>query len=187
MLYNPAMGKDSYVALLRGINVGGKHKLPMKDLAELLATTHCKNIRTYIQSGNVVFSATQAVARGLVTEVATKIGERFGFAVPVVIRSAAEMVEVVRNNPFLARGLSEKDLHVGFLASRPSAEAVAKLDHQRSPGDEFEVVGTEIYFYLPNGAGQTKLTNAYLDSRLATISTSRNWATVLKLCEMAQQ
>jgi uncharacterized protein (DUF1697 family) len=176
----------SYVALLRGINVGGKHILPMKDLVEVCSATKCENVRTYIQSGNVVFAASEKTAGLLAPLLARKIEERFGFPVPVILRSREQLEQVVRNNPFLKSGKPEKTLHVSFLADTPAPAAIQTLDPNRSAPDEFRVVGGEIYFYLPNGAGKSKLTNAYFDTRLATIGTVRNWATVLKLLAMTQ-
>jgi len=178
------MSTKTYAALLRGINVGGKHIVPMKDLAEIFATAECKDVRTYIQSGNVVFTCTNNVAAGLCRSLEKKIEARYGFPAPVVLRSHEELAQVSRSNPFLKAGKAEQTLYVSFLANEPAAEAVAKLDPQRSPGDEFRVIGREIYLHFPNGAGRSKLTNAYFDSRLSTTSTSRNWATVLKLLEM---
>ncbi len=174
------------VALLRGINVGGKHKMPMKELVEVCSAAKCRNVRTYIQSGNVVFTAPANVAKGLALSLARNIEARFGFPVPVVLRSHEQLAQVARNNPFLKAGKPEATLHVSFLADEPAAEAIAKLDPNRSPGDEFRVIGSEIYFCFPNGAGNTKLTSSYLDSRLKTVGTTRNWATVLKLVEMSQ-
>lgn len=175
---------NTYVALLRGINVGGKHKLLMKDLAEVFSSSNCTNVRTYIQSGNVVFCAPPGLAEKLAAALEKKIETRFGFPAPVIIRSHDQLARIARGNPFLSRSGAEKMLHIVFLADEPSAEAISKLDPQRSPGDEFRVLGSEIFLYLPNGAGNSKLTNAYFDSRLSTISTGRNWATVLKLLEM---
>ena len=99
--------------------------------------------------------------------------------------SAGELGETIRNNPFLHAGASENFLHVMFLESQPDASAIAALDPDRSPPDAFVVRGREIYLQCPNGAGSTKLTNAWFDSRLSTISTGRNWRTVLKLFELA--
>lgn len=180
------MGANIYVALLRGINVGGKHIMPMNDLAEIFNVAKCKDVRTYIQSGNVVFTCTDSLAKGLCPTLEKKIEERFGFAAPVVLRSHDQLGRVVSGNPFLKAGKPVTSLHVSFLADAPRAEAIGKLDPNRSPGDEFRVIGAEIYMYLPNGAGNSKLTNAYFDSRLATIGTARNWATVLKLLEMTK-
>ena len=178
------MSANTYVALLRGINVGGKRKLPMKELAQVFSTCKCKDVRTYIQSGNVVFCALPDSVKKLAAAVEKKIEARFGFPVPVVIRSHDQLAKVVRVNPFLTRGASDKMLHVVFLADEPNTAAVRTLDPQRSPGDEFRVIGSEIFLYLPNGAGNSKLTNAYFDSKLSTIGTARNWTTVLNLLEM---
>jgi len=175
----------SYVALLRGVNVGGKNLLPMKDLTCLFEDAGCAGVRTYIQSGNVIFTATQAKADKLPGRIAKTIAERFGYRTPVVLRSAGELGETIRNNPFLQAGASENFLHVMFLESQPDAAAIAALDPDRSPPDAFLVRGREVYLQCPNGAGTTKLTNAWFDSRLSTISTGRNWRTVLKLYELA--
>lgn len=176
----------TYVALLRGVNVGGKHKMPMKDLVEVCSATECGNVRTYIQSGNVVFTAPANVAKRLAHTLAKKIEERFGFPVPVVVRSREQLEQVARNNPFLKAGKPESTLYVSFLADEPTAEAIGKLDPNRSAPDEFRVVGSEIYMHFPNGMGNSKLTSAYFDSRLATVGTARNWTTVLKLVEMSR-
>lgn len=167
-----------HAALLRGINVGGKNLLPMNDLADMFAAAGCRDVRTYIQSGNVVFEASATVLKKLPEIVSRKTG------VPVVVRSHAELDAVVRGNPFPEAGAAEKTLHVAFLADLPGADVVARLDPLRSPPDRFAVVDRHVYLHLPNGMGNSKLTNAWLDSKLSTISTSRNWATVLKLYEM---
>jgi uncharacterized protein (DUF1697 family) len=175
-----------YAALLRGINVSGKNMLPMKELAAMFVAAGCSKVETYIQSGNVVFSAGAGVVKGLDTRISKMIEEGFGHRVPVVIRSAAQMGMVVRENPFLKAGGAVELMHVYFLAAAPGSEMVAGLDAGRSPGDRFEVVGGEIYLELGNGMGKSKLTNAYFDSKLKTVSTARNWRTVLKLVEMLE-
>ena len=176
----------TWVALLRGINVGGKNLLPMTDLAGLFEEAGCAGVRTYIQSGNVLFTASRARAEKLPGLIASGIADRFGYQVPVLLRTAADLGETIRQNPFLEAGASENWLHVLFLADQPDAGRVAALDPLRSPPDAYAVRGREIYLRLPNGGAKTKLTNAYFDSRLATISTVRNWRTVLKLFELAQ-
>ena len=177
-------GDDVYVALLRGVNLGGRNKLPMKDLAGMFARAGCTDVVTYIQSGNVVFRATEACAARVPSAIAKAVADRLGFRAPVVMRTAGELRGVARGNPFLRAGAEAESLHVMFLADRPSPARVATLDPKRSPTDEFEVVGREIYLRCPNGVGRTKLTNAYFDAKLATTSTMRNWRTVLKLVEM---
>lgn len=175
----------TYVALLRGINVGGKNKLPMRDLVELFEQAGCSDVKTYIQSGNVVFKAAARTGERLVAAVEKRITERFALTVPIVLRTSEELVKVARANPFLARKRDEKTLHVIFLADAPSAGAIASLDAQRSPPDEFTVAGREIYVFSPNGVGRSKLTNDYFDRKLATTSTGRNWRTVLTLVELS--
>jgi uncharacterized protein (DUF1697 family) len=175
---------DFYVALLRGINVGGKHKLPMKALVEIFSNCKCSEVRTFIQSGNVVFTAPADAAAKLPALLAKKIEEQFGFAVPVLLRSRDELARALRANPFLRGGLAESALYVYFLADRPSAQAVKLLDPQRFAPDEFRIVGREIYLHLPHGMARTKLTNAYFDAKLSTVCTARNWATAQKLLEM---
>jgi uncharacterized protein (DUF1697 family) len=175
-----------YAALLRGINVGGKNMLPMKELAEIFVKLGCGAVTTYIQSGNVVFSAEEKVATGLGGLIAKRIEERFALKVPVVLRSARDLETVIRGNPYLKAGAAEEMLHVSFLADRPRADFIARLDAARSAPDEFAVVGRDIYMKLVTGAAKTKLTNAYFDSKLKTVSTMRNWRTVLKLAEMTR-
>lgn len=170
-----------YAALLRGINVGGNNKLPMKELAALFTAAGYTNVETYIQSGNVVFEAPAALAKRLPERLREAIEERFGFQVPLTVRSGAELAKVVAGNPFLRQGAAEKELHVYFLADQPPP---AELDAKRSPPDEFVLKGREIYLRLPNGMGRSKLTNAYFDGKLKTVSTARNWATVLHLAAM---
>ena len=173
-----------HVALLRGVNVGGKNLLPMKELVGLFAAAGCDDVKTYIQSGNVIFCADDKVLKGLDRMIAMKVEERFGLKVPVVLRTSLELENVILGNPFLKAGAGEERLHVSFLADQPTAASVAGLDAVRSVPDEFAVVGREIYMNLINGAAKTKLTNAYFDSKLKTVSTMRNWRTVLKLAEM---
>lgn len=197
-LYAPGMAKRAkasargssaaavYVALLRGINVGGKNKLPMSNLAAFFGEAGCAEIRTYIQSGNIVFSASAGTVKRLPNLVARRIAERFRYRVPVVVRSADALRKVAAKNPFLKAGSDADSLHVVFLAGVPDARCVKALDPDRSPGESFKVIGQEIYLHLPNGVARSKLTNAYFDSTLATISTVRNWRTVMKLVEMTE-
>jgi uncharacterized protein (DUF1697 family) len=175
---------SKHVALLRGINVGGKNMLPMKELVALFVKAGCEEVTTYIQSGNVVFRAEDKVVAGLGGGIAKQVEARFGLRVPVVLRTSAEINAVIRGNPFLKVGVGEEMLHVCFLADRPAKDLVAGLDAGRSAPDAFAVVGREIYMQLVNGVSGTKLTNAYFDSKLKTVSTMRNWRTVLKLAEM---
>jgi uncharacterized protein (DUF1697 family) len=174
----------AYLALLRGINVGGKNKLPMRELLQIFTESGCENVKSYIQSGNVVFDAVPGVSAGLPDLIATRIVDRFGYKTPVVLRTAPEVGRILGDNPFLRAGAADDELHVYFLADLPDPRRVDQLDPDRSPPDTFAMRGREIYLRLPNGMARTKLTNAYFDSKLATTSTARNWRTVTKLFEL---
>ena len=175
---------STYVALLRGINVGGKNRLPMRDLTCIFDEAGCRHIRTYIQSGNVVFEADSRSSEEIAGRVVAAIAERFGLAIPILLRTAAEMDDVARGNPFLEAGAPADALHALFLADWPEPRRVASLDPERSRTDAFVVRGREVYLWLPNGAARTRLTNDYFDSRLGTTSTGRNWRTIVNLLEM---
>ena len=172
---------------MRGINVGGKNKLPMATLSAMFAAEGATSVTTFIQSGNVVFDAPAKLAATIAARIERQIEKQLALRVPLVLRSNAEMGDAAARNPFLAAGVDADELHLMFLADKPAAKLVAALDAQRSPGDSFALVGRDLYLRLPNGAARTKLTNAYFDKALATVSTMRNWRTVLKLCELAAQ
>lgn len=176
----------THVVLLRGVNVGGKNRLPMATLTGLLEAAGGQGVATYLQSGNAVLAVTAAVARRLPAEVERRIEAALGLRVPVVVRTVEEFREVVRRNPFPGAARTPRHHHVAFLAGAPSAAAVAALDPARSPPDAFEVQGREVYLSLPNGAAGTRLTNDYLDRTLGTVSTLRNWRTVLALAALLE-
>lgn len=174
------------IALLRGVNVGGKNKLPMKELAAIFVALGCHDVRTYIQSGNVVFRAAPAIWEALPGLVTHALRERLGLDVPLVVRTLARWRRVVEENPFLAGDADRAKLHVAFLADEPAAARVAKLDPDRSPPDELAARGGEVYLHCPNGMARTKITTAYLDGTLGTTSTVRNWNTVTALLALAE-
>lgn len=174
------------MGLLRGINVGGKNKLSMKDLAAVFTACGCANVSTYIQSGNVVFDADASTVDQLRDDVSTRILKAHGLTVPVVVRSRDEIAAVPSQNPYASRAIDDAKFYVYFLRDAPTAAAVADLHPDRSPGDEFTVIGRDIYVWLRTGAADTKLTNAWFDRQLATVSTARNWRTVNKLIELSR-
>jgi uncharacterized protein (DUF1697 family) len=177
----------THVALLRGINVGGKNPLAMKELAAEFAAAGCEDARTFIQSGNVIFTAPPGKEEGELAQLlATRLAGRFGYTAPLVLRATEELRAAISQNPYLALGALEETLHVMFLTAEPDVAAVKKLDPERSPGDTFIVLGREIYLRLPNGMARTKLTNAYFDAKLGVTSTARNWRTTTKLLELME-
>jgi len=174
---------EVHVALLRGVNLGAKNKLPMRELAAMFAEHGASDVRTYIQSGNVVFRAAPELAARIPERIERAIEERFGFRAPVVQRTSGELLAVMRENPFAEH--DPKTLHVGFLLTHPTEPQLAALDPARSPPDAFAVRGREIYLHLRSGVARSKLTNAYFDAKLATVSTFRNWRTVQAIAELA--
>jgi uncharacterized protein (DUF1697 family) len=176
----------THLALLRGINLGPKNKIPMPDLAELFGKAGGSDVRTYIQSGNVIFRAAPELAARLPDLIAREIQKRFGHKVPVMLRTTGEMRAVVRGNPFVKEGAAEDILHVMFLADPPKPDAAKSLDPDRSPPNRFVVRGKEVYLLFPHGFARTKLTSSYFDSRLGTIGTVRSWRTVSKLLELME-
>jgi uncharacterized protein (DUF1697 family) len=180
------MSAATHLALLRGINVGGKNKLPMNALVEIFVESGCKDVQTYIQSGNITFNASAKAAASVAGRVTAKITERFGYRTPVILRTVEQLRDVTLHNPFLDAGATPEALYVMFLADTPASASVQKLDPDRSPPDAFQVRGQEIYLHLPVGVANSKLTNAYFDTKLSTIGTSRNWRTVTRLLELME-
>ena len=171
----------TYVALLRGINVGGRTKIAMADLRKLFADLGAEDVTTYVQSGNVVFRS-GAAATALARSIEERIAGELGLRVTVVIRTAAELAKVVAGSPFAAE---PTQLHVVFLAEKPPAARVRALDATRGAPDEFRVVGREVYLHYPSGSGRSKITNAWFEKELGVAGTARNWRTVTALAGLA--
>jgi uncharacterized protein (DUF1697 family) len=173
----------AYVAMLRGINVGGKNKIKMPDLQALFVDLGHADVVTYIQSGNVVFTSRAKGAPALASAIEKQIARDFGLEIPVVLRTRAELAKVIARNPFANADLAK--VHVTFLAQKPAAALVRALDGHTSEPDEFRVAGREIYLHCPEGYGITKLNNTFWERRLKTAATTRNWNTVTKLLALA--
>lgn len=179
---------ERHAAFLRAINVGGNNMLPMKDLKAAFERAGAKNVVTYIQSGNVAFDAPKARASVIAETVVKAIVRSHGIASPIAVRSHAELAAVAAANPFLAEKSPPEttSLYVAFLTRTPSAERVAALDPNRSPPDRFVVRGGDIYLAYAKGAAKTKITNTWFDRVLDTVSTVRNWRTLLTMVEMTR-
>jgi uncharacterized protein (DUF1697 family) len=175
----------TYVALLRAVNVGGRAQLDMAQLRQAVAGLGHEDVVTYIQSGNLVLRSASRSAAKVAVGIEERIEEVFGMTVAVVVRTSAELADVAAGNPFLASGADPKTLHVGFLAGRPTAAEIARLDPQHASPDEFVVHDREIYLSCPNGLGRSKLTTDYFERRLGTALTVRGWGTVTKLVELS--
>ena len=168
------------VARLSARNGGGRH-LSMAELRELFESLGYADVRTYIQSGNLLFAAPRSPKPGMLE---AAIEDRFGLAVDVMLRSGAELRRVLERNPFPDADRSR--LHVGFMRTKPAAVALTSLDHDAFLPDRFAVVGREVYLHLPGGMARTKLP-AYVLRQLGVPTTIRNWNTVTKLAELARR
>jgi uncharacterized protein (DUF1697 family) len=175
----------TYVALLRGINVGGRTKVGMDDLRRLFVALGHADVKSYVQSGNVLFSSPVEESSRLADDIQRRIARDLGVTVTVLLRTRDDLAYVVANNPFLSRETDLAKLHVTFLADAPDHERVARLDTPSGGPDEFSLAGREVYLHCPRGYGRTKLNNAYLERRLGVAATTRNWNTVTKLCDLA--
>jgi uncharacterized protein (DUF1697 family) len=177
----------TWIAILRGINVSGARKLPMKELKELFETLKCTNVRTYIQSGNVVFESAKLDVSTFGKKVEAAIKKRYEYDVPVLIRSLEDMKKVVAANPYLKRkGIEPDKLHVTFLANAPKKPEAERMIGTTSGNDSFELIGREAYVHCPDGYGNTKLNNAFFESKLKVSATTRNWRTVNELVRMGE-
>lgn len=168
------------IAILRGINVGGKRIIKMADLKALCTELGWSHVSTYIQSGNVFFDSDISEAE-LEVDLHNVIKERFGYDVPVIVRSKAELISVVDQNPFLKEGIGIERLLLTFLKATPTSESISQLQAINTFPDRFEVHGKHVYVYVEGKYHQSKLTNNLFEKKLGVEATTRNWKTVLKL------
>jgi uncharacterized protein (DUF1697 family) len=173
-----------YVALLRGINVGGKHVLPMQQLRETLASLGCEAVRTYIQSGNAVFQY-KADSKSLGAKIQSAIDKQFGFATRVHVLALDDFLSIQMRNPFPEAVDVPKSLHVAFLADIPQTSKLDELDALRAPDERFVLDANAFYLHAPDGIGNSKLA-AKIEKCLGVPATSRNWRTVEKIAALAE-
>ena len=174
-----------YIAMLRGINVGGHHRIKMDQLRTSLEALGLVQVKTYIQSGNVVFKAAKISPAALSKKIESQIVAQFGFSASVISRTAEEIAATVENNPLLnRRGIDREKLHVAFLSEAPESSAVQKLADLTLAPDQSLALGKEVYLYFPNGVSNSSLWKHPLDRVLSVITTTRNWKTVCTLHQM---
>ncbi len=174
-----------FVSLFRGINVGGHHQVGMGELKALHTSLGLKEVVTYIQSGNVAFSSDDADVAQLRKQIEDGFAQKFGFSAKVIVRTAAELQDIIANNPFRDQPLKEtKWIVVLFLATRPDSTALEALQKSYVGPEEFYLIGQELVIYYPDGIGRSKLTLPLIERKLKTSGTGRNWNTVLQLQKM---
>jgi uncharacterized protein (DUF1697 family) len=176
----------TYVALFRGINVGGKSMLPMKDLVTLLEDLGAQNVKTYIQSGNVVFQSEETNASLLSNDISVAIKMRRGLEPRVLLLEPRELERVVESNPFREAESEPKTLHVYFLASVPPTPDLDALESLRGDDERFALKDGAFYLHAPDGIGRSKLA-ANAEKLLGVSATARNWRTVCKIVAMVEQ
>ncbi|WP_328437928.1 DUF1697 domain-containing protein [Streptomyces sp. NBC_00444] len=176
----------TYAALLRGINVGGSRKVPMAELRTLMEGLGHGGVRTYLQSGQAVFSSGHGDEESLAAELTRAIEKHFGFGVDVIVRDHAYLKAVAEACPFPAADLEAKQLHVTYFSAPVDPDRFAEIDQAAYLPEEFRLGDRALYLYAPNGLGRSKLAEHLSKPRLnkGVIATSRNWNTVVKLVEM---
>jgi uncharacterized protein (DUF1697 family) len=175
---------NTYIAFLRGVNVGGHSSLPMKDLRTALERRGMQNVKTYIQSGNVVFQKGSGDSRKLSHEIELVINEGFQLFPKVLVLSIEELRSGIASNPFSEGECDPTSLHFFFLKSRPIDPDMGKLDSLRSAGEKFELIGTVFYLHAPDGVGRSKLA-ANVEKVLGVAVTARNWRSVNAVMSIA--
>ncbi len=176
----------TYVALLRGINVGGRNSLPMKELVALLEALGCKSVKTYIQSGNVVLQSTDKATAQLSRNISLEIKKRRGFEPHVLLLEAKDLEQIIANNPFPEAETDPTYLHVGFLDRMPTNPDLEKLESLKSANERFCLNDNVFYLHAPDGVGRSKLA-ANAEKLLGVAMTDRNWRTVERIRGMVRE
>jgi len=176
----------TYIALFRGINIGGNNIISMKSLATILENLDLQNVKTYIQSGNVVFQSRGKNSSRLSSKISAEIKKSQGFEPKVLLLELEEMGKAVESNPFPEAELRPETLHVIFLASVPVNPDLKKLESLKIKSERFELKGKVFYLHAPDGVGRSKLA-ANVERLLGVSMTGRNWRTVCKIMAMAKE
>ncbi len=174
--------------MFRGINVAGHKIIKMQNLRTSFEELGFRRVRTYVQSGNVIFETEKTSSKSLSKSIEGRILSEFGFPVPLVLRTSGEMKQVVGDNSFLGeKGIDDSKLHVTFLSAFPSGTALRRLEGLNALPDRFLIKGREVYLYCPNGYGRTKISNNTLEKLLSVEATTRNWRTVNALAKNSSE
>lgn len=175
------------ISMLRGVNLASHRRIKMDDLRAVYETLKLRDVETYVQSGNVVFSTVERDLARLVGRLEKGIERRFGFHSDVIVRTTAEMRAVIARNPFAdRRDLEPSRLLVTFLAADPGDDARRRVGEIKVHPEELHIERRELYIYFPNGMGRSKLPSSAIDRALGTSGTARNWNSVTKLLALAE-
>lgn len=172
-----------YVAFLRGINVGGKNKVKMEILREVCTAIGFENVKTYINSGNIIFEKKKTADKKLAEKLGEAIEKEFGLKIKVIVRTADEIEEIVKNNPFEGQFENDKDLHVFFLDEEMPSEKAELLLSNNTENEKYFVRGRQIFCLLKVSVSDSLMGKDYIAKKLKVASTARNWRTVKKVLE----
>jgi len=176
-----------YIALLRGINVSGQKKIKMAELRSLMENHGYQAVKTYIQSGNIIFDHSPIDPSILETQIATLIHTHYGFEVAVLVKKPSALSDALVQNPFKEReDVETKRLYLTFLAEKPEMDRLEALKTVDYNPEEYVIIGKNLYFYSPHGYGRAKMNNNFFEQKLKVKATTRNWRTINKLVEMSQ-
>ena len=175
----------TYIALFRGINVGGNSILPMKELVAVLESLGVQDIKTYIQSGNVIFRSKAADTAQLARKIGAAIRKSHAFEPQVLLLDSAVLDKVIKENPYPEAEAAPNTLHVNFLAAIPPKPDLKALEKIRAESERFHLAGDVLYLHAPDGIGRSKLA-ASMERLIGVPMTSRNWNTVRKLKELME-
>ncbi len=176
---------NTYISLLRGINVSGQKKIKMAELKELYESLGFKDVQTYIQSGNVIFKDKKIDQDKIIKRIENKIGQQYGYRVTVIMRTPDEMNSIIKNNPFPDFAAETKMLYVTFLAEEIDPSKISGLEKYKAKDDKYVLIGKNFYFYCPGGYGKTKLSNNTIERVFSAPATTRNWNSVLTLKDLS--
>ena len=175
----------TYIALLRGINVGGHHKILMTDLRSLLTNLGFKNVTTYIQSGNIIFTSDELSIPILEDQIKAAIADRFGFKIPVVIKTNATLQSIFNDCPFSQ--IKKENSYFFILNREPQILDIEEASRISYPNDEFVITKKCIYLYCEKGYGRSKFNSSSFEKKLNVIATARNYKTMLKLLSLSSE
>lgn len=173
----------TYISILRGINVSGKNIIKMVVLKQLFETMGYKNVETYIQSGNVIFSAEEKNIKNLEFSIKDQINNKFGYDIKVLVLTPEKLNRIIKALPF--KNIDTSKLSVTFLADKCSNPPINQILEKKSNSELIHIAEEAVYIYCPEGYGRTKLSNNFLEKKLNIDATTRNWKTVNRLLELA--
>lgn len=178
----------TYIILLRGINVSGQKKIKMSDLRTMLQKLDFSAISTYIQSGNIVLKSDTTSPKEISQKIKEGIYATFGYDVPVLVNTIYELKEIIKQTPFEEDNeLETKKWYYVLLQEVPNTELASKLQQDQFPNEQFIISGKCVYLSCGQGYGNTKCNNNYFEKKLKVSATTRNYRTMLKLLEMAEE